>query len=158
MKTTKNAVYLIWGAMIGQTLICWYLALFYISASNNPLPAESATYVSYAFAVVALVLAGFGKYYHERGNSRDELLARSAGALSKRPIAERQPNVLHGYLVKSVFSWVFVDAIAVLGIIAAVLPLSYYLIHSFCGASVVVHLWLRPDGELMEELERGRCN
>ena len=156
MKTTKNAVYLIWGAMIGQTLICWYLALFYISPSITPLPLEMATYVSYACAVVALGLVGFGKYYHERGNSRDELLARSAGALAKRPIELKQPNILHGYLVKSVFSWVFVDAIAFLGIISAFLPLSYYLIHGFCGVALIVHLWLRPDGELMAELERVR--
>ena len=138
----------VWYVMIFSRLVFWGLAYYVVLPHGK---ASTTPYLEYLLMLVALALAIGSSLLYFRGNTKEKLLAYSERAL-KRRVTDQVPSVAHGYQSKLAFSWSLSQWISVLGIIAAQLLLPLNFIHGFCGVSLILVMWHRPDFESLKDL------
>lgn len=145
---TKVSIHVLWYIMITSRLLFWALAYFVVLPHGRP---STTAYLEYMLSAVALVLAIGSTYYYLRGNTNEELIAYSRKILTRgRQLEGKEASALHGYQSKIAFAWALSQWISVLGIIAAQVALPLNFIHGFCGLSLIMVIWHRPELDIVK--------
>jgi len=139
---TKISINVLWYVMISSRLLFWAVAYFIVLPKGS---LSTIPYVDYILTTLAFGLAAASSYYYLYGNTNEELVAYSIKILARGRDQETSPNATHGYQAKMTFTWSLSQWLSVLGIIAAqiLLPLNY--VHGFCGLSLILIMWHRPQ-------------
>lgn len=146
---TKVSIQFLWFVMIASRLLFWAIAYFVVLPHGSP---SATAHLDYMLTAVALALAAGSSFYYLKGNTSEELIAYSKKVLTRgRQLEGKEPSALHGYQSKTAFAWALSQWMSVLGIIAAQVALPLNFVHGFCGLSLVMVIWHRPQLEIVNK-------